>query len=219
MRKVKSAIARGESLVAELRRQQRAIESEGRTEAWTREQKAAAAEAAKGTLKNLKVEIMQEAIAETDTFQAAYWGHLKPSGVPSGEKSFVLQDAVAALKGKDPEQAIGAYRRRVADLDPDERKNRWIWDVQLLEAVQGDPAFVHAAEKAIDDHRGYEEKSALKALKKARRIREHLPTITAQLEQQIEDAAAGEKEPTDRGRLDLVELFDQIEHDAASEVD
>ena len=217
MRKVRNAITKGEGLVAELRRQQKAIESEGRKDSWTGEQKKAAAEAAAQHLKEIKAEALGAAIDETSQLEKIYNSHLKPGGITSGEKTFTLADAQGAFQGASLEKAISIYRHRVGGLDPTEKKTRWVWDRQLRQHVHGDPAYEFAAEQAIDEFRGIEEKRAHRELQKAKRIREHLPTITGQLEMKLNDAIAGEPEPTGKAKLDLAALFDQIIKESESE--
>ena len=210
MKKVRNAITKGEGLVAELRRQQKAIESEGRKDDWTATQRKAAAEAAAQHLKEIKAEALGAAIDETSALEKIYNSHLKPGGITSGEKTFTLQDAQGAFQGASLEKAINIYRHRVGGLDADEKRSRWIWDRQLRQHVHGDPAYAHAAEKVIDEFRSVQEKSAHRKLQVAKRIRERLPTLTAQLDMKLSDAINGEPEPTGKAKLDLAALFDQI---------
>lgn len=199
MRKI---ISRHKDVIATLRQKlaEADREGEGRPQ-WKAEQRAAAIEEARrasGTMAvELKLEAANKRLACQDVFNEIRKGGAKTKPAPS-ERLYWLQQAQALFNGRTPEQAIELYSYQLKKMTPEERQAwRHVFDDSLELSVYGEPDLEYQAAQVINQNRTTDEKAALHAMRKADRLEEFVPTLTAILQANLQEAEAGEASAND----------------------
>jgi hypothetical protein len=189
-------------------------EGEGRPQ-WKLERRAAALDEAKKASTSLRVDLKittaNKSQAAHDVFNETRKGGAKTKPAPS--EALLWRQQAALLNGLEPKQAIPRYSHMLSKLTPDEKLAwRYVFDDALELAVFGDPALEFQAAQVINQNRTPDEKAALKAMQKAERFEDFVPTLTAIFETNLKEAEDGDKQANDPAVV-----FDTINNDIDAE--
>jgi hypothetical protein len=199
---LRKIINRHNDVITTLRQKLAEIEREGEGRpGWKLEKRAEALEEAKrasGTIAvELKLEAANKRIACQDVFNEIRKGGAKTKPAPS-ERLYWLQQAQSLFNGRTPEQAIELYSYQLKKMTPAERLAwRHVFDDSLELSVYGEPDLEYQAAQVINQNRTLDEKAALHAMRKADRLEEFTPTLTAVFQANLKEASEGEESAND----------------------